>query len=153
MPRLLSQIRSLVHEISQTGGLTPETSEASDLALEAFETSRLTPEASDTSSLAPESSGPTLSAQEEMETGPVSELGRVLPDIRAQITEAFPPFPSEEPPLGHEAPRPPSLLAPIPRSDANRDSAILNHSGPLKLSRAIHRSSRRFKRKIFPFSY
>ena len=143
MPRLLLEIRSLVHEISQTGGRTPETSETSGLALEAFDTSRLTPEAS----------GPTLSAQEEMETGPASEVGRVFPDIRALITEAFPPSPFDEPPLGHDAQRPPSVLAPIPTSDATRDSAILNHSGPLKLSRAIHRTSRRFKRKLFPSSY
>ena len=113
--RLLSEPRPFSHKTSQTSGLTQKIH------------------------------GPTISVQEELKSGLVSEPEGIIPDIIPRITGAVPPSPSDVPPLDrHEAQPSPS----VPTSDATRDPAISNHSGPLKLLRAIRRYFRRFKRKL-----
>jgi len=97
---------------------------------------------------------PTPIGQEEVEPGPVSQQGDIIPNINLEVTEVTPLSPPAQLPLSQlNAPPPASVLVPILTSHAATNSAIIKPSRPKKHSiTAIRKLLHRIKRKLFPSS-
>ena len=107
-----------------------------------------TPQAS---CLVPEVPRPSPSAQEEVESCPISQQRATIPDMGPEITEAIPlSLPDQSPLNQHEANRPASAPPLNPKSCGAPNSTIPKRSRPLKRClTAIRRFLRSVRRKFF----